>query len=153
MKEISKILSMVLLVHVGGSWNMLWGYNDYIRESYARCVQIYNTNHHYQVELGRSEFKCNNDNFQNWTRPNEGETAYCYTPVFYDLIDNYNQGQNNTSFSYDVISGYTLTEVQDIIDDAHGYSSLKSALKANPLHNATSESIDQLLDIYNNLGF
>ena len=74
-----------------------------------------------------------------------------YTPLFIDLIDNYNQnGQVFTGLQNgqvnDAVSGYNLSEIEDMLKNVYGLSSLKTKLKANKPSGVTDSQIDNLID-------
>ena len=131
------------------------GYTKFIRESWARCVQWKITTDHYRSLTNNPNYDFT-ENAQNWTRSlrtSEGD-PYPYTPVFIDLIDNTNQRTaSNPNRCIDNVSGYTLSELQSIMVQSTNLSELRQTLKANLLHGATEEQIDELLDNYKDLGF
>ena len=140
-----------MLRYVGGTWNFAgFSYTNFIRESYANCVEWYITNHYYRNDLGVTNYSHRYD-YQWWE--NKGEESSYYTPVFIDLIDEYNQIQEGNGYNENV-SGYTLYEIQDLlIDHSYGAHSLRVTLKNNLLHGVTTESIDELIDNYIGTGF
>lgn len=140
-----------MLRFVGGTWNYaIFSYNDFIRESYANCVEWYITNHHYYNDLGVNGY-CYRYHYQWWK--NLGEKSSYYTPVFIDLIDDSIQIHNVDGYK-DNISGYTLLEIQNLlIESSFGLHSLRETLKNNLLHGTTIESVDELMDNYSNTGF
>ena len=130
-------------------------YSKFIRESWARCVQ-------WKISTDYYRSLTNNPNYdfivnaQDWTRNSRTSDGdpYPYTPVFIDLIDNYNQRTANyPNRCIDNVSGYTLTELQTIMIQSENLTKLRQILKANLLHGATAAQIDQLLDNYVGLGF
>lgn len=140
-----------MLRFVGGTWNhVVFSYNDFIRESYANSVEWSITNHHYRNDLGISNYSHMYD--YHWWK-NKGEDSSPYTPVFIDLMDDYNQNQNGEGYR-DNVSGYTLSEIQNLlIVSSYGATSLRTTLKNNLLHGATTESIDELMNNYLKTGF
>ena len=113
-------------------------------------MEWYITNHYYRNDLGVTNYSHRYD-YQWWE--NKGEESSYYTPVFIDLIDEYNQIQEGNGYNENV-SGYTLYEIQDLlIDHSYGAHSLRVTLKNNLLHGATTESIDELIDNYIGTGF
>ena len=92
---------------------------------------------------------------QNWVHTStlDGEPKP-YTTLFIDLVDDFNQGINNPAAPHDVISGYTLLEIQNyLLPNSYGLTSLRTNMKQNKLHNATDGQIDSLLYQYYGLGF
>ncbi len=129
-------------------------YNDFIIESWARCVQ-------WKISTDYYRSLTNNPNYdfivnaQGWTRDSRtsDDEIYPYTPVFIDLIDNRNQRIYNLNYCIDNVSGYTLVELQSIMVQSKTLEELRQTLKDNLLHGATEEQIDELLDNYKDLGF
>lgn len=81
--------------------------------------------------------------YQDW--PNFSNQGY--TPVYIDLIDNYNQGLNGRPI-IDNVSGYTLPQIERLLKNIYGLSSLSEQLKANKPIGVTDAQIDQLLSQY-----
>ena len=144
-----------MLRYVGGTWNFAaFSYTAFIRESYACAVEWSITNDYYRNTLGDSDYKHYYD-YQWWTREKDENGDFNeYTPIFIDLMDNYNQNIFNQNRCKDNVSGYTLQEIQDeILATSYGEYSLRQTLKSNLKHGATAAQIDELLDNYINLGF
>lgn len=77
--------------------------------------------------------------------------SYCYTPLFIDLMDNYNQrtSSNNNNRPNDNISGYTLEYIQNnILVSSYGLSSFRDALRAHKINGVTDNDISQLMELY-----
>lgn len=127
--------------------------NDFVAESWATCIAWKLTEHRYQIELSGYP-NCSTYshylNKQDWAfRPYSNDP---YTPIFIDLIDDYNQSLLNSYFINDMISGYTLSEIQQyLIPHAYNLSTLRDNLKKHKLHSITDEQIDELLLKYNNI--
>jgi hypothetical protein len=77
-----------------------------------------------------------------------------YSPVFIDLVDNFNQNGTNfrnfgTSTINDQVSGYTLANIEStFLKNVYGWSSLGTALKNNKPAGVTDAQIDLLLSSY-----
>lgn len=132
--------------------------NRFVCESWARVFQYCISNHYYNSDLvmypNCATYDCPVD-AQNWVHTDtlDGK-PYPYTPVFIDLVDDFNQGLSNSLAPYDVISGYTLLEIQNyLLPNSYGLTSLRTNMKQNKLHNATDGQIDSLLFQYYGLGF
>ncbi len=67
-----------------------------------------------------------------------------YSPLFIDLVDNYNQRNYNISLPNDNVTGYSMSQLFNIVTNSYGLSSLKSNLKANKPYNVTDKQIDDL---------
>lgn len=113
-----------------------------ITESWADCVMWYIMTHYYHIPYtGYRGGK------QNWVPSMEPKA---YSPLFIDLIDNYNQSLNGGDYPNDVISGYSLKFIQDsIIQDNLLYSSVKSNMYQHKKPGVTDAQLDQLLYKYN----
>ncbi len=136
--------------------NAFWNTSDFIIESWARAVQVALSNKYYNEKLS-SYPGCltytNSRTVQDWTQ-NVSENSRSYTPVFIDLMDDYNQSILSSNYINDEIQGYTLQEIQNyILQGSYGLSSLSVKLKANKMHGATDEQIDNLLSKYQGVSF
>ena len=130
-------------------------------ESWARCVQYILTNQEYE-ELGifnkLPAYPENNYNFQAW---NPQAYDRNYTPLFIDLIDDFNQRThqgNNTIYPDDEIHDMPVSVVQDIVFRSKSFSDVKRQLldyaaknkQVAQLYNLTSETINRLFTVYEN---
>lgn len=78
-----------------------------------------------------------------------GGNTYCYTPLFIDLMDDYNQRNSSSLYPNDMISGYTLQYIQNnILSTAYGLTSFRTALKNHKINGTTNAQIDSLLAMY-----
>ena len=121
-------------------------------ESWASAIAWKLTNHHYNSDLGYVSYACSN-NKQGWYPGNNGYgNTSCYTPIFIDLIDDFNQYGLTSDHDYpnDLISGYDIGYIQNnIITSSYGLSSLYTALINNkPNNNITNSQIDILMALY-----
>lgn len=143
-----------------------------IHESWAAAVECILTNHHYNTELANYGERCQLYNqycpYQLWTPQNKPKKTDCYTPIFIDLIDNYNQRNGGTCGYYfegnnftkkdipanparpnDIISGYSISYIQNnILSSAYGLSSLNTALKSHKIYGVTDQMIDNHMALY-----
>lgn len=131
-------------------------------ESWARCVQYILTNQEYK-ELGvfnkLPDYPENNSyNFQVW---NPRMYDRNYTPLFIDLIDDFNQRThqgNNAIYPDDEIHDMPVSVVQDIVFRSKSFSDVKRLLldyaaknkQAAQLYNLTPETINRLFTVYEN---
>ena len=128
-------------------------------ESWARCVQYILTNQEYK-ELGvfnkLPDYPENNYNFQVWYKGYSN-----YTPLFIDLIDDFNQRThqgNNAIYPDDEIHDMPVSVVQDIVFRSKSFSDVKRLLldyaaknkQAAQLYNLTPETINRLFTVYEN---
>ncbi len=107
-----------------------------IPESWAVCVA-----HVINSELYNRPYR----DFQGSTIASLDDDGY--TPIFIDLIDNTNQRDNGSAFPIDRVSGYTLGQLEDVLDGTYRFSLLKSKLKDNYV-NSTEEFIDECVSFY-----
>lgn len=130
-------------------------FNRFIGESWAQCVDWIITSSYYPSLFPITGIHDGyHYGYQDWMPSFQtyDPTRLPYTPIFIDLIDNKNQNLNNSGTPYDVISGYTLKEIQDtILPQVTDLASLRIKLKNHKLYNATNTNIDQLLEKYNNI--
>ena len=131
-------------------------------ESGARCVQYVLTNQEYK-ELGvfhkLPAYPENGSyNFQAW---NPQVYDRNYTPLFIDLIDDFNQRayhQGNTIYPDDEIHDMPVSVVQDIVFRSKTFADVKRLLLdyaaknkyAAQLYNLTPETINRLFAVYEN---
>ncbi len=144
--------------------------NEEIRESWAVGVEWFITQKEYK-ERGISNYADPNYTdgdfypiqygYQHWFSINSE-----YSPVFIDLVDNYNQlgqsfpGKNNGTIN-DAVTGYTLASIESgflnkvyrmnpimVVGKNPIGSSLRSELKANKPTGVTNTQIDKLIDSY-----
>jgi hypothetical protein len=109
-----------------------------VMESWARCVEIVLTNLRYN-RLGYPNYTYSFQNFQNFPVDKKNY----YTPALFDLIDNLNQRSLSAEYPQDNVSGFTIKEVQDIVQYSNSWGELKEKCKAK--HPEKSTAIDELL--------
>lgn len=114
------------------------GYSGYsavhklLREPYAEYVGWY-VGEHYYANMGYTPLA--NDyltgcNPQGWQRTNSS-TAY-YSPLFVDLVDDYNQGaSSNSSYNNDKIKGVPYYIIKEVAANCTDWNSVKAKLRAN----------------------
>jgi hypothetical protein len=148
-----------------------WGYIgviDYaqtsinVYESWADAVEWALTNDEYHTKgarfggNGAINYECPYTNQLDW--PNHGG-SWEYTPIFIDLMDNFNQRNSGTiggawhtgsiNFPDDRVSGYSLSFIQNnILQDAYGISSLLQAVKRNKINSVTDADLNRLFSLY-----
>ena len=73
-----------------------------------------------------------------------------YSPIFIDLIDEYNQmTSKGSNFPNDQVSGYTMYKLNQILKKTYGLSSLKANLKSSDKPTGVSDTkIDLLFKKY-----
>lgn len=138
-----------------------WQTAKVIYESWATCVEwaLTNDEYHrlgnvynvtaakdYNHETGRQLWRKSNSNWE-------------YSPIFIDLIDDFNQRNGgtyfgislagSTNFPNDNITGYTLSYINyNILRDSYGLSSLRNAIKSHKLTGVTDSNVDDLFALY-----
>lgn len=124
------------------------GIKKVVYESWASAVEWKLTTHFYE-EIGVTYVYhlC-----QEWepNTPNEGE-ASCYTPIFIDLMDTYNQYHSisRPNRPNDVIEGYTISYIQDsILPSSFGLNSTYNSIINHKITGITNNMIDTLFSLY-----
>ena len=126
-----------------------------IPESWADAVQWGLTNLVYRT-LGQKygNYQALNYNFEEgnqraWTKYDD---KY-YTPLFIDLIDDFNQRlvYGSTNRPNDNVKDYSFSYLESILFGARDLQLLKSLLKLNKPVGVSNEEIDDLIDFYYNL--
>ncbi|MBC7450396.1 MAG: hypothetical protein H7259_02795, partial [Cytophagales bacterium] len=142
------------LGHAAHWWQNNNAYNnceDKVAESWARVVKWTFTNREYKYIPAY--------NFSNgWQYLNTGNVSYIdhmkngYTPVAIDLIDQFNQRENNggnLNFPPDRVSGYNIQEIWNALNGAKNLDDWKNNLKH--LNKPNPEYLDELFDYYKNI--
>ena len=119
--------------------------DDVIIESWARVVQWTFTNEEY------------NSVRPNWNNGIQGidptfqdGIANVYTPIFIDLIDDFNQSINiSSSLPNDDVSGYTIRQMEDVLVGSRNMPSLRDNV-INWYDNPTEGAIPLLFNGYGN---
>jgi len=125
---------------------------EVIYESWADAVEWALTNDEYHkmgARFGGNAaiiYDCEWTNQEDWPNHNG---SWEYSPIFIDLMDDVNQSDFRSDVPNDLISGYTLSFLQDkILVDARGFSSLRDAVKANKISGVTDAEVDELFALY-----
>lgn len=141
--------------------------SEMIRESYPIAVEWVITGIEYQG-LGIGNYGLNNYNpnitprliypnqlaYQYWRN---GINSNTYTPLFIDLIDNFNQNGVNYGTTLlpiianvnDAVNGYNLRDIENRLHKVYGLSTLNTELKGNIRpQGVTDAQIDNLINLY-----
>jgi len=137
-----------------------------IRESWANAIEWYITKIEYN-ELGFPNYDnpymnyFMGDHMQWWKKAKlrsdynlltdtQKKIINNYTPLFIDLVDDYNQSVNigSTNYPDDAIHAYTMPRIENLLKHVYGLSSLQSKLKANKPYGVTDNQIDRYLNYY-----
>ena len=125
-----------------------------LRDSWCRLVQWIFANKRYKNYYGLANF----DHYFGWQSYNLSSSSAVssmhdgYTPVFIDLVDNWNQYTENGNSAYfvtDPISGFTAKDVEDALPDCESLNSIKA--KLDQLNKTSSTDLYNLFEFYNNI--
>ena len=110
-------------------WEMCYSYGQYVidelqnnallPESWASCVEYVVTNDIYN---NKPTYKYDVKGYRDYQFISISECRKDgYTPLFIDCIDDYNQREihNNTLLPIDNVSGYTLSQIEDVIKQSY----------------------------------
>jgi len=127
-------------------------------ESWADGVETILTNDRYNAMFAangygvyRATNRNNNNNLtQGWNGGKQHfsqEQMNAYTPLVTDLIDNFNQrlSLGNNNLPNDIVSGYTLSQIQSALDDSRTFVDWKTKLTNNN-NNSTEAFLDNVFD-------
>ena len=129
------------------------GVKKVVYESWASAVEWRLLNDYYNFSIGSPNIYNYAASRQYWKSDVNNE-ASAYTPLLIDLIDTYNQKGLNESKVNDLISGYTLSYIQDsILPTSFGLSSLYSSVKSHKLPGINDAAIDSLFSPFWGLEF
>lgn len=125
-----------------------------IRESWPTAVELYITKKEYQSR-GISDYGELNYTTATFFPTYRGFQLFQvtsnepYTPLFIDLVDDYNQSQNisssNNGAIIDRISGYTLLNLESYLPTVHNKGDLSRVLKRNKPEGVTDLELDYFL--------
>jgi len=134
-------------------------------ESFATAIQLHITAHEYQPRTnwmygtpyyssifggGYEPLRPIPYAFQYWNASISGD----YTSLFINLVDNYNELNQQfilkpSGSIYDIVSGYTLSGIEDnIIEYCSDWTTMKAALKANKPTGVQDYEIENLVNQY-----
>lgn len=151
------------LAHTTHIQAMTWGTFDYgqvsqmLYESWADAVEWYIT----QIEyLDRNVTNYDDPNVffggdhKQWWRFNGiGENNDIYTPIFIDLIDDYNQAfvRGNNNMPTDNIRGFSMRNIErNILPNSYGLTSFRTALRNNAPNGISDAEINTYIAQYFN---
>lgn len=131
--------------------------NSMIRESWATAVELYLTKKEYQawgvVNYGEFNYDLVPPTFfPTYKGYQLGKGNESYTPLFIDLIDNYNQKEQISSTQFllinDIITGYNMPALEVYLGRIHNEGDLRKELKNHKPANVTDVQIDDFLSQY-----
>ena len=117
-----------------------------LMESWAEGVETIVTNDRYS-RLDKGYFRDTRTDYDGWNQskqeesPNEMDE---YTPIVIDLIDIHNQNTVDKDYPDDEVSGYTLRQIQDALNNSRSFSTLRSKLNAKRPFGVTSAELTEL---------
>ena len=153
-KDSHRIYSIVIheLAHAS-HWDIShWHYNhcdNLIKESWADAVAAYFTARHFGVDPKVSKtyyYLRQNRNLSQMKEVDE-KGRLEYTPIFIDMIDDFNQGATNKSLPIDRVRGFTLVQIERALGGARNRSQFLSKLKRQN-KNHTEKYLEELFDFY-----
>lgn len=156
------------LAHTTHIQAMTWGTFDYgqvspiLYESWADAVEWFISRIEYvdrgignydDPDLTSLDVGLQVDNSQWWRFNGNRETNDIYTPLFIDLIDDYNQAdeRNNNNMPTDVITGFSMGNIErNILPNSFGLTSFRTSLRNNAPNGISDENINTYIAQYFN---
>ena len=131
----------------------------FLRESWAVCVERQATNDKYQqlfTQYGLGNYIASNllnTSFpiRTWRGDRQDQTVAEqdeYSEVFIDLMDNHNQSTSNASFPNEIVTGYTLNQIQSSLKTSRTVNDFFTRLRS--MHNNPTEDNLQPIQDYAN---
>ncbi len=127
------------------------GYDNtsrFVKDSWAVAVEWYLDLDEYQ-KLRLNDYDMflleNKKDMQNWPNTNR---SHCYSSLFIDMVDSYNQGNDNSERPYDVISGYSMGLIDSKLVTLKNYTDVEIFMKGNAPANVTINQINKFLKLY-----
>jgi hypothetical protein len=137
-----------------GAYCLNIGQAGRMAESWAQAVGWHITRIVYAPSNPTNDSRVDYDNWQDITLATMGKPATCisngawYTPLFIDLIDNYNQNSYNANYPVDNASGYTITELESFLRARPTNWYMYREYLINNSNNATETAATQLFSDY-----
>jgi hypothetical protein len=128
-----------------------WQTSKVIYESWAQAVEWALTNDEYHLQGNKygvtMAINYNHEGGnQTWTKSLEN---WEYSPIFIDLIDNYNQREMGSIYPNDLITGFSLSYLNsNILRDSYGLTSLSAEIKEHKVSGVTNSNVDELFTLY-----
>ncbi len=142
-------------INMNNWFNDFYKVSDIICESWAEAAECYVTSNTYQKLLNDNHYQYYN--MQGWAinkKTNNVINGHYkeYTPIFIDLIDNYNQSNyhiiDGYEFPNDNVTGYTLEELRWMLRTTFNLSDLKRNVKEVRNNSILLNNIDKLFETY-----
>lgn len=117
--------------YTGSAYNGFTAVHNLIVESFSSYVGYYLTETYYKA-LGFTKpydgYNLCNQGRQSWTKSHVGNMA-CYSPLFVDLIDNYNQGASSSNCPNDKIKNVPHSVMRRIAQEVTTWDECKAILR------------------------
>lgn len=114
-----------------GGYSQMKTVHKLLQESFASYVGWYLTDRYYQdlgYKRGLNEDISGQDR-QSWRQTRNGAMGY-YSPLFVDLVDEYNQSSINNTYNNDQVKGLSYVTIMQIAKESTDWESCKSILRA-----------------------
>jgi hypothetical protein len=137
----------------GGTYKSMKNVDRLLQESFASYVGWYMTEKYYN-DLGYVKTSTADDISKqarqtSWTQSENSDWGY-YSPLFVDLVDNYDQSSSNSRYNRDAIKEVHYSVIMQIAQESETWESCKSILYAKvPDRNITARDLDTFLAPYN----
>lgn len=138
-----------------GAFALLWldKSTRIIPESWADAIQWALTNSEYKrLGLIFNSFEAKEYDYQGGNQKWLIGNSKYYTPLFIDLIDDFNQksifGGDRPN---DRIKGYSLQQIESLLFGVRNLTFLQSSLKLNKPQGVSNDDVDVLINFYSNL--
>jgi hypothetical protein len=122
--------------------------SKFVRDSWACTVDWYltlNEYHNLNANDAIIDKLDNNNSEQNW--PNTSR-ALRYSPLFIDMIDDYNQWDIDDTRPNDEVSGYLISIIDQNLKTLKCYNDIETFMLNNRPSNVTNSQIYTLLKLY-----
>lgn len=124
--------------------------SSFFKESFATCCgnhlgELYYTSKGYIISSPSVDFVSQARQYWDPSNPSN------YSPIFVDLIDDYNQHSYSSIYVDDIISGVQFAVILEIGRDANNYTDIRTILITELSGQYTSTQIDYQLSYYINL--
>ncbi len=122
-----------------------------IRESWANAVEWHITRIEYVMYLHNTNYDNpsvspnSGDHMQWWTSAN----SHKYTPLFIDIVDNFNQ--QTTNKPDDNVTGYTMGGVENMLKSSYNLDDLGTNLTSNRPAAISQNQLNILINFYKTL--
>lgn len=117
--------------YTGSAYNGFRAVHNLIVESFSSYAGFYLTEAYYK-DMGftkpYSSYNISNQGRQSWSKTSTGSIA-CYSPLFVDLIDDYNQGASSSYYPNDAIKNVSHSVMKRIAQEATTWAECRAILQ------------------------